>query len=126
MTVKRLSFTTIEILSSDLVEIIIDYGIEVDLEMLTEYHNWISTNLSDPCMILINAMNSHTYSFDVQLAFGSFKQVKAVAALGYSDNAIAVAKFILTIPRPNPLNVKTFRDRDEALSWLEMQRALLT
>ena len=71
MNINELSFGKAIILNSNLVEIIVDEGIEMDLAMITEYHNWISKNLSDPCMVLINKINSYTYSFDAQLVLGS-------------------------------------------------------
>ena len=121
MTVNRLSFATIEILSSDLAEIIIDDGIEVDLEMLTEYHNWISQTLSDPCMLLINKVNSYAYSFNAQLTLTTLKQVKATAVVTYDAAKISSTEVLASLPRERAWNLKLFTTKDEALLWLKTQ-----
>ncbi len=54
MNINELSFGKAIILNSNLAEIIVDDGVEIDLTMITEYHNWIPKNLSDPCMVLVN------------------------------------------------------------------------
>ncbi len=59
MNINELSFGKVIILNSNLVEIIVDEGIEMDLAMIIEYHNWISKNCSGPCMTLINKINSY-------------------------------------------------------------------
>ena len=121
MSIHELSFCKAIILNPDLAEIIVDDGIEIDLEMMTEYHNWVSENLSNPCMILTNKINSYTYSFDAQLIFGSLEQIKAVAVLAHCNTAITTTEYLTTVPRENSWNVKIFSIRNEALLWLEKQ-----
>jgi len=70
MRINELSFGKAIILNSSLAEIIVEEGVEIDLAMIIEYHNWISQNLSNPCMVLINRINSYTYSFNAQLTLG--------------------------------------------------------
>ncbi len=124
MNINELSFGKVIILNSNLVEIIVDEGIEMDLAMITEYHNWISKNLSGPCMTLINKINSYTYSFDAQLVLGSLEQIKATAVLASRNSAITTTEYLRTFPRSNPWNLKIFIIRNEALLWLEKQRGI--
>jgi hypothetical protein len=121
MNINKLSFGKAIVIDSSLAEIIIDEGIEMNLAMVTEYHNWISQNLSDPCMVLVNRINSYTYSFNAQLALGSLEQIKAVAVVTNCDKVIKTTEFLKTLPRENPWNPTFFSNRDQALLWLEIQ-----
>ena len=98
MNIHELSFAKAIVINSQLAEIIVDEGIEMDLAMITEYHNWISKNCSDPCIVLINKINSYTYSFDAQLVLGSLEQIKATAVLAIRDSAITTTEYLRTFP----------------------------
>ena len=122
MSIHELSFGQVIIRNPNLAEIIVDEGIEMDLAMVSEYHTWISQKLSDPCMVLINRINSYSYSFGAQLELGSLEQIKAVAIVTNCDKVIKTTEYLKSLPRKNPWNPKIFNIRDEALTWLEKQR----
>ena len=54
MDLHELSFGKMIVLSDDLAEVIVDEGVEMDLQMVDEYHEWILEHLDSPCMLLIN------------------------------------------------------------------------
>ena len=120
-----LSFGTVTLLRQDMAEVIIDQGIEMDLDMVDEYHMFVSEFLADPCAILINKMHQYTYTFEAQLAISNLEKIKAIAAVAYSDASRIASEVLMKLPTHKQWNMKIFSDRDQALRWLEQQLSFL-
>jgi hypothetical protein len=120
-----LSFGTVTVLRQDLAEVIIDQGIEMDLDMVDEYHMFVSEFLADPCAILINKLHQYTYSFEAQLAISNLEKIKAIAVVAYTDASRTVSETLMKLPTHKQWNMRIFFDRDSALRWLEQQLSLL-
>ena len=60
---QQLSFATVNLLSDCIVELIIAEGIEVSMEMLDEFDDFLSQQLNDNFVLLINKVNSYSYTF---------------------------------------------------------------
>jgi len=125
MTKHKLSFGKAVILQPDIAEIVVDEGIEMNMAMVSEYHNWISDHLSDPCMVLINKINSYSYDFDAQRNLANLEQIKAIAVVAYDKAAEITTKILAEQPHKITWNYKIFKNRDNALSWLRLQKQIL-
>lgn len=119
-----LSFGTVTLLRQDLAELVVDQGIEMDLDMVDEYHMFISEFLADPCAILINKINQYTYNFEAQLAISNLEKIKAIAAVAYSDASRVASEMLMKLPTHKQWNMRIFSDRGSALRWLEQQLSL--
>lgn len=122
MTTHRLSFCNATLLAPDIAEIIIDGDVEVDADMLVEYHSWIRNHLPDPCFLLINKVNPYTYTFKAQMEMADPLRIKAMATVVYSEASFETTELLLSLPRERPWNLQIFTDRDAALMWLKKQR----
>ncbi|HEX5057409.1 MAG TPA: hypothetical protein VFX02_13050 [Gammaproteobacteria bacterium] len=120
-----LSFGTVTLLRQDLAEVIIDQGIEMNMDMIDEYHMFVSEFLAEPCAILINKINQYTYSFEAQLAISNLEKIKAIAAVTYSDASRMASETLMKLPTHKHWNMRIFSDRDNALRWLEQQLSFL-
>ena len=120
-----LSFGTVTLLRQDLAEVIINQGVEMDLDMVDEYHMFISEFLADPCALLINKMHQYTYTFEAQLAISNLEKIKAIAAVAYSDASRIASEMLMKLPTHKQWNMKIFSDRESALRWLEQQLSFL-
>ncbi len=109
-------------LSGDTAEVIAAEGVEVDMPMVDEYHEWIAGHLAAPAFLLINRVNAYSYTFEAEQKIGSLDQVRAIAVLVYSRISEMTADYMISLPRKLPWNVRIFHDRDAAIEWLETQR----
>lgn len=124
MEIHELSFLKIIKLADDLIEAVVNEGVEITLDMVEEYHAWIRANLKHPCYILVNRINSYTYTFDAQLQISTLPEIRAIALLAYSRPSQLAAESLIALPRVNPWNCQIFSDRDAAIAWLDNQRSL--
>lgn len=123
MELHILSFGTVTLLRPDMAEIIVSEGVEMDMVMVEEYHDFVSEHLTDPCGILINKKNRYSYTFDAQATLSTLKQIKAIAILVYSDAARIATETLMKLPTPSPRTMKIFADREAGMKWLEEQLA---
>ena len=122
MDLHQLSFGKIILLGDDLAEVIVDEGVEMDIEMVEEYHDWILNNLTAPCMLLINKINSYSYTFEAQRNLATPKEIKAMAVVSYTRISKKATKALSSLPRDVKWNIKIFGNREDALAWLNSQR----
>jgi hypothetical protein len=120
--VHELGFGKIIRLDEDIAEVIIDRGIEMDLAMVNEYHNFLITHLKAPFSLLINKVNPYTYTFAAQRKLATIPQIRTMAVVTHNPIAEKMTLSLVRIPRDRDWNIKLFRDRDLALQWLRDDR----
>ena len=117
----RLSFCEFIPHSSNVTEVIIDEGIEVNEAMVDEYHAWLDAHHKDDFAVLINKKNHYTYTFNAQLRLGKIEKMKVAAFLVKDKAAETAVKSLMGIKQRRQMPNHIFYDRAEALSWLEQQ-----
>lgn len=123
MTAHLLSHTQIIILQEDIAEVIINEGVEINLEMLAEIHEILINHLKSPFSLLINKLNHYALSFEAQQQMSRLTQVNARAVVVYDKASEASSRLIAHTSRQKPQNFQIFYDRHSALEWLQaMQR----
>ena len=118
----QLPFADLKILRKDIAEVIIHDGIEMDLEMVQQYHDSLLQHLQPPFSLLINKINSYTYTFDAQKTLATLPEINAMAVIVYNDISKVSTDSLATFPRDTQWNIKIFYDRFAAISWLELQQ----
>lgn len=118
MNLHKLSFANIIIIQKDIAEVIAYEGIELNIDMLKELHQFLDENLELPCSLLINKENSYNYSFEALEYFGIYKEIKATAIVVYNEITEAVSKYSADFTRANTWNTTIFKNRESALEWL--------
>src|SRR5687768_4318230 len=101
-----LSFGTVTLLRPDLAEVIVNEGVEMNMDMVDEYHMFVSELLAEPCGTLINKKNSYTYTFEAQLAISNLEKIKAMAVLVYSDAARVATEILMKLPTHKHWNME--------------------
>lgn len=119
----KLSFCRINKLGDRIAEVIVDEGVEVDMEMVAEYHRWIEENLEDPCGLLINKLHKYTYTFEAQTRIAELPMIRAMGVVAYSSVSEVTTKSLIRIPRESKWNIRIFPERGKALAWLEEELA---
>ena len=125
MSINRLPFADIILLRDDIAECIIHEGIEMDVRMVVQYHDFLIENLTSPFSLLINKLNSYTYTFEAQKKLGSIPHINAMAVVTYRNSSKISTESLNRIPRAIPWNMKSFSERDSAVEWLIEQQALV-
>ncbi len=118
----RLPFATFIKLDSDIAELIIDHGLELDVAMVTALHQWMLDHLEAPFSVLVNRINSYSYSPESQFILGSLEELNAIAEVAYSLKSRLVVEILADMPRDHPWNMECFSDRASALTWLYSQQ----
>jgi hypothetical protein len=118
----NLSFAEIAILRTDIAEVIINEGIEMNVAMVKEYHDFLLAHLNTPFALLINKINAYSYNFEAQLELATLNEINAMAVVTYNKNASATTHYLSTLPRKVKWNMSQFTNRTEALDWLEQEQ----
>ena len=105
----ELPFCQLKLLRDDIVEVIINEGVEMDLDMVMEYHEFLLAHLKAPFSVLVNKLNSYTYTFDAQMKIGTLNNIKALAFVSYTNITDVSTKNLASLPRPKEWNFKMFK-----------------
>jgi hypothetical protein len=117
-----LSFGTVTLLASNLAEVIVNEGVEMDIAMVREYHAFINKELATPCATLINKKNSYSFTFEAELEVSNLEKIIAIAAVVYTEPGRITTEFLGKLPTHKKWNLKIFQnDRQAALDWLQEQ-----
>jgi hypothetical protein len=118
MTTHNLTFAQIIILEPDLAEVIINHGVELNEDMVDEYHDFLRSHLQAPFSLLINKVNEYSYNFAAQKKLAVIPEIHCMAVVAYKQSTERVTSLLSIIPREQEWNIKIFPDRDSALNML--------
>ena len=119
MTTHSLPFVQIIILQEDIAEVIVNEGVELNLEALTEINEILISNLKSPYSLLINKRNHYSLSLEVQQQLSTLKKVNARAVVVYDLLSEANASMITVFAKGKTQKHQVFQDRESALEWLQ-------
>jgi len=122
MDLHELSFAKIIILRNDIAEVIVNDEVEMDLKMVDEYHNFLLSHLQPPFSLLINKLNSYSYSFDAQEKLANLNEINAMAVVVYKNITKESTEALVDLKTDGIWNLKIFPNRDDALNWLFVQQ----
>ena len=122
MDLHELPFAKIIILRDDIAEVMINDGVQMDVEMVEQYHDFLLSHLRAPFSLLINKVNSYTYDFHAQENLATLKEINAMAVVAYNRVTKIITETLASFPRDVKWNLKIFSNRDEALAWLLSQQ----
>ncbi|KJD37133.1 hypothetical protein PW52_01365 [Tamlana sedimentorum] len=115
----KLSFGTIKLLATNLAEIIVNEGIILNEIMVDECHDFLLSFLEAPFNLLINKTNSYSYTYGAQQIIADLKEINATAVIVWTSASLLATDTLLSVNNHKNLNIKVFRIRDEAISWLK-------
>ena len=119
----RLSFGYFTLLADNIVEVTIDDGVELSLEMVEECDGFFKAHIFGDFGMLINRINEYTYSYEAQLSIGSYEGLKAIAFVYYSDKSKSLVEKINLTRAYDNWNSSLFSGLElewqQALQWLK-------
>jgi len=121
----RLSFADLNLLSEDIVEVIIDEGVEFSLEMMDEYDQFLVQHFDHDFGVLINRVHQYSYSYEVQLSIASHENLKAIGVVNYSEQSKISTEKIKKLRSNDGWNLQEFSGVEmgwqKAFSWLQQE-----
>ncbi len=123
MRKHQLSFAQITILRKDIAEVVVNDGVEMTLSMVDEYHQFLLSHLSPPFSLLINKINSYSYSFEAQNKLAVLDEINVMAVVSYNPASKKSTRALKdNIHRDIKWNLAIFNDRESALLWVESEQ----
>ena len=121
-----LGFGKIIIHNDHLAEVIVDDGVEMDIDIVNTYHAFLRAHLQAPFSLLINKLNSYSYTFEAQREIMSVPEIVRVAVVAYRESTRASTESLLSISNKLSFDVKIFAEFEEALSWVGIEDTLVS
>ena len=120
----RLSFgCTINHLESDIAEVIVDEGVELEIEMVEELDNYLSDFYSGNFALLVNKKNQYSYAYEAQLCLASLEHQRALAILYHDLKREHIPPLLGQRVTLDDINVKIFPATklglQSAINWLK-------
>ena len=125
---RRLSFGYANVLSENIVEIMVDEGIEITLEMIEECDEFFATQLPGDIGVLINRINDYRYTYEAKLTVASYAGIKAMAVVNYNSWGEQITRDLLGKRAMDDWNLKSFSGLElgwqQAYDWLQNELIL--
>jgi hypothetical protein len=122
MNVYHLGFATIELLDEETAELIVSADIEMSARMVDTLHSWLLARTPESRKLLVNRINTYSYSSDARLKLTSFQRIAATAiVIPPASSLTAFATLKSAAPADSKRIVATFDNRAQALEWLKSQ-----
>lgn len=119
MKVFLLPFGKVNILESNIAEIIINEGVLIDSDMVASYRTLIRKYLQIPYSLLINKEHGYSYTFEAQMTMGELDQdVDHRAVVVNSQSGEMATEILLNVNKKNNWNLQMFKEREDAIAWL--------
>jgi hypothetical protein len=119
MDLYELPFAKIIILRDNLAEVLINDEVEMNLEMVEQYHQFLLSHLQAPFSLLVNKVNAYTYNFAAQQKLATLEEIDRMAVIAYNRVTRTSTEYLAKVPRSVNWNLKVFSTRDSALAWLD-------
>ncbi len=121
----QLSFGSINKISDNIAEVIVNENVVMSLEMTEEYHQFLVDNFIGDLGLLVNKINPYSYTFEAKLNIGSASNIKAIAVVLYNQAAEKAVDDLFAMRQSDGWNLKTFSGLDlgwqQGLNWLEKE-----
>ncbi|MDP7593093.1 MAG: hypothetical protein QF552_10460 [Litorilituus sp.] len=121
----KLSFCTVNRLSDQIAEVIVNSGIEISIEMVEELEVFFAEYFTQPFGVLINKVNHYYYAFEAKLVIGSHAHLKAIAVVNYSKEDQDFTDNFVKIRTVDQWNIQSFSGLDlgwqQAYEWLKKE-----
>ncbi|MBU2924171.1 hypothetical protein Q4530_04985 [Colwellia sp. 1_MG-2023] len=126
----ELSFCSINILNENIAEVIVNKSVEISIEMVEEYDEFLSTHFSSNFGLLINKINHYDYSFEAKLSIASHENLKVIAVINYSDESEALTQKMNDLRAVDRWNLKNFSGINlgwqDGFDWLTKELSMIS
>jgi uncharacterized protein (DUF2384 family) len=115
MILNNLTFGTFQEIEPNIVEIIVDEGIELSDRHIEQIETGLLEKNDNSYALLINRLNSYSHTHASMQKVARLKRLVAIAIVVYSDISEQVAKIHQVLQD----NVRIYQNKDSAIVWLK-------
>lgn len=125
----RLSFASFNIIAENIIEVVVDEGALVTIEMIDESYEFVQQNMQQSFGLLINQINDYNYTLEAKLSLASYENMKAIAFVYYNEQGKNSALALQKLRAIDDWNVDNFSGLQlgwqQANKWLAAELNLL-
>lgn len=114
----KLSFCSVTVINKRIVEITFDDGVEINLNMLNEFWDFIDANMTENISIILNKATSYSYEFDTSIALSESDRIKNIAVVCYNEMSATASEYMKKAFNKSGKNIEIFYTKEDALNWL--------
>lgn len=116
---RQLSFCSVLIISPQIVEVILNEGVEITGDMVDEFFMVVGEHMDSEISILLNKVTKYSYRFDALMKLSPSTKIRNIGVVTYDSLAASTSKFMMDRFNTSNKNVQLFKAREEALQWLQ-------
>ncbi len=116
---RQLSFCSVLIISPQIVEVILNEGVEITGDMVDEFFMVVGEHMDSEISILLNKVTKYSYRFDALMKLSPSTKIRNIGVVTYDSLAASTSKFMMDRFNTSNKNVQLFKSREEALQWLQ-------
>ena len=114
----QLSFCKLQIIDQNIVEVILDDGVEISGQMVDEFFMAIAEKMHDQISVLLNKATKYSYNFDALIQLSESTKIRNIGVVTYDALSRSSAIFMMERFNKSNKNVHLFETREDALAWL--------
>lgn len=114
----RLSFCRLHIIDQNIVEIVLDDGVEISGQMVDEFFAAIDGTMNSQISILLDKATQYSYTFDALIKLSESTKIRNIGVITYDALSRSSAIYMMERFNKSKKNVKLFESRENALAWL--------
>lgn len=111
----QLSFATLNLLADNIVEVIVNEGTEVSIEMQEECDEFLNTHMKGKFALLYNRINNYKYCFGAKMTIASSEDLQAMAVVVYNNQGRDSIEELQSLRVVDGLNIEVFSGLE--LGW---------
>ena len=114
----RLSFCRLQIIDQNIVEIILDDGVEISGQMVDEFFAAIEGKMNSQISILLDKATQYSYTFDALIKLSESTKIRNIGVITYDALSRSSAIYMMERFNKSKKTVELFESREDALAWL--------
>lgn len=122
----KLPFACLKCPTDNIIEMIIDEGVEISVDMAMALHEAIAKWVDDePTGFVVHKLNSYSVSFDAQQIIGDLPGIAVSAVVAYNQFGEMTAQQIIAMSEMSESDVAIFPTLENAIFWLQKRLSAL-
>ncbi len=116
---QTLSFCRVIIIDANIIEVILNDGIEIDSAMVDEFFAFTAEKMNPVISVLLNKATKYSYNFEALMRLSVSTKIRNIGVVVYDPIAVNSVNFLNERYNQSQKNVKIFKTREDALAWLQ-------
>lgn len=122
----KLPFGRLKCPADNIIELIIDEGVEINVDMARAIHAAIEQWVDDePAGFVVHKLHSYSISFEAQQIVGELPGIAVSAVVAYNQFGEMTAQQIITMSEMEESAIAIFPTLENAIFWLQKRLSAL-